>query len=99
MRWSFPKLPKLGIGMPRPYPDGEREFDRGVKTEFPIGFCEADLITHLMADGFLLDRNSRNWRSATLKRGIVIKILWSVRWCARDGELTGIWRDYGAIAP
>jgi hypothetical protein len=36
---------------------------------------------------------------ATIKRGLIIKTVWSVRWRARAGRIEEIWGVYGAIAP
>lgn len=99
MRWPYPRTPNLGKGLPSSVVEGEREFDRRVKAEFPVGSREADLIAQITAAGFVLDRSGAKWRSATLKRGLMIKTLWSVRWRASGAEIEEAWGVYGFIAP
>lgn len=99
MRWPYPRTPELGKGLPATYEEGEREFDRRVKSQFPLGSCEDDLIAQVAEAGFRLDRSGRPIRSATLTRGLIIKTLWSVRWRSSNGRIDEIWGIYGAIAP
>lgn len=89
----------MGKALPASYSEGEREFDERIKSRFPLGSNEADLIAYVSADGFKLDRGGANFRSATLTRGMVFKKIWSIRWRSNAGKIDVVWGVYGAIAP
>ena len=99
MRWPYPRTPELGKGLPAAYREGEKQFDRRVKTRFPIGSSENELIAQVVNEGFRLDRNGGPIRSATLTRGLIAKTLWSVRWRSNNGRIDEVWGVYGAITP
>ncbi len=101
LRWPYPRTPLLGRNLPSNFDQGEREFDRRVKAQFPVGTQEADVAEALRRQGF-------RWnpaipldacRSMSIRQGIVIQKLWSVRWRATDQAIDDIWGVYGAIAP
>lgn len=98
MRWPYPRTPLIGRNLPSNYDEGERIFDERVRATFPIGSSEAALIQALRRQGFSVDPGPR-WASATIKRGLIIKTIWSVRWRAEADRVREIWGVYGAIAP
>lgn len=55
----------------------------------------------LNEQGFTIDQFafSGGWRSATVRWGIVVQTLWSVRWRSTDGQIDEVLGVYGAIAP
>lgn len=99
MHWPYPRTPELGKELPTPYKEGEREFDRRVKSQFPIGSSEDELISQLASEGFRLNRGDGPVRSATLTQGLIIKTLWSIRWRPKDGQIEDVWGVFGVIAP
>ncbi|MEL7188671.1 MAG: hypothetical protein AAGK17_03885 [Pseudomonadota bacterium] len=74
-------------------------FNLRIKEAFPAGMQEKELIERFVDDGFKLQPGSNEWPSASLKRGLVIQTLWSVRWRAEGGSVHETWGVYGAIAP
>jgi hypothetical protein len=99
MRWPYPRTPKLAIGLPSSFDEGQRELDRRAKLAFPVGSSEARLVSELIRDGFSIDKTQADCSSATLTRGIVLRELWSVRWTAQDDKIMDVWAVYGIIAP
>jgi hypothetical protein len=99
MHWPFPPTPKIGTNLPGNYREAEKQFDRRVKTQFPVGISETLLIERLRDQGFRIDYNKGNWKSATITQGMIIKTLWSVRWRSQGEQVDEIWGIYGAIAP
>lgn len=101
MRWPYPRTPLLGRNLPSNFDEGEREFDQRVKVQFPVGTHEADVVEALRRQGFRVDPTSPldSCKSASIRQGLVIQKLWSVRWHATDARIDKIWGVYGAIAP
>ena len=99
MRWPYPRTPSLGRNLPSSSDEGEKEFDRRAKAKFPVGMREADLIEELRSQGFAINSNSIDCKTATKTRGIVFRTLWSVRWRAKSGRIEEVWGVCGFIAP
>ena len=101
MRWPYPRTPLLGRDLPSNFDEGERVFDQRVKAQFPVGIAESEVVDHLLRQGFRMNPASPLDRcgSASIRQGLVIQKLWSVRWRATEGRIDEIWGVYGAIAP
>ncbi len=101
LRWPYPRTPELGRHLPSNFEEGEREFDQRVKAHFPVGTHEAEVVMALRRQGFRFDPASPldSCKSASIRQGIVIQKLWSVRWHATDARIAEIWGVYGAVAP
>lgn len=101
MRWPYPPIPPLARDLPKTFGEGEPVFDERVKRRFPLGSSEREMVDQLRRQGFAVDRVAYEdgWRGATIKRGIIIQTLWSVRWRATANQIDEIIGVYGATAP
>ena len=101
MRWPYPRIPPLGRHLPQKYIEGENVFDQRVRARFPIGSVECDMVNQLEIQGFSIDHgfDYEGWRSASIRRGIIIQTLWSVRWRATANRIEEVFGVYAAIAP
>jgi len=99
-RWRKP-VPAIARGLPPNYTQGTKELCRRVEAGFPVGTPEEDLIAALRAQGFAIGPPRDGVSDATFERTdlFVFRTIWSVRWRAEQGRVTGIWGVYGVQAP
>ena len=98
---SWSRLPPIADGLP---PDGrgaEMLFDQRVKSAFPLGSRESDVVSALAKDGFAISPPSADgFRTADLKRGdLICQTIWSVRWVAKAGVIREVFGIYGSRCP
>ena len=101
MRWPYPRIPALGRNLPRVFSEDEITFTERLRTQFPIGSDEGAMIKELKRQGFIVDQLPffDGWRSASVRWGIVVQTLWSVRWRSTEGQIDEVFGVYGAISP
>jgi len=94
---SVESLPTIAASLPHDARDAQREFDRRVRSAFPVGTSENAAISALKANGFSVSPvGSDGFRSANIKRGDAIcQTIWSARWRADAGELREVIGVYG----
>lgn len=94
-----PKLPEIVRDLPSNYAEGQQVFSSRLKTRFPIGSQEGNLIEILRNDGFEV-ADSHHDRFATISdKGFPIANVWHVGWQAEGGRITKIWGIYGGRGP
>lgn len=101
---NWRRLPDLARGLPDNVTLAEAMFDERVRSRFPVGSSEAELVAHLRQEGFEAPDSSKDgrgvWHDATFwRRRWPFRTLWSVRWRARAGELEEVWGVHGIVGP
>jgi len=94
-------LPALIDGLPSDNAGQRQQFAERVRTRFPLGFPERDLMLELWREGFEHPGADGTRRWASLERGnIACKYDWTVTWSAdQDGRLTAIDGEYVPSCP
>lgn len=95
------RLPAIADGLPADGRGAEMLFDKRVKSAFPLGSRESDVMSALAGDGFAISPPSADgFRTADLKRGnLICQTIWSVRWTAKAGVIRALFGIYGSRCP
>jgi hypothetical protein len=96
--------PPIGRDLPNMFADARPIFDKQVKTQFPIGSSESDLLGELIREKFTvtsLDQKSSPYTkqaTAEIKR-FPCNIWWLISWSAEANKITAIEGMYGSTCP
>ncbi len=90
-------LPQIADRLPSDVRAAQVAFDQRVKTSFPLGTPETNVVASLRKSGFEIGPQAGDgYRSANIERGGgVCKTLWSVRWKAKTGLIANMVGVYG----
>jgi len=94
-------LPPLADGLSADVRQANAVFDQRVKTAFPVGSRESDMVATLASQGFEIGPPLPDTRRGAdlIRRGGICQTLWSVRWQATGGTITDIFGVYGLRCP
>jgi hypothetical protein len=98
------RLPELAAGLPSNFDEAKEAFDARVKSRFPRGSTESELIREVEAQGFKLSSpfysETGEWHAATLyRRRLALTTIWSLRWRSVEGRIEEVLGVYGFRGP
>jgi hypothetical protein len=92
--------PSIGKDLPHgTWRDASVAFDARVKSRFPVGSSEGDMLAELRRERFTITANKApqsGYSFSALRdaAGFPCKLFWSVNWNADDGRISGIEAQY-----
>jgi hypothetical protein len=99
--WRRASVPPIARNLPSKIAAADIEFKERLRSRFPVGMAEADLVRDLKEQGFRPPVSYRDTKYATFTANSVpCELTWSVGWRADpEGKITDIDGSYSATCP